>query len=294
MQKFIPILEALSERIILFSIAGAGIRWPIESSGQVNLTYSYNTEVSLEIKISIEESFARWTEVSPLNFREVEGNGIIRLFFNQNIQNVQGSLAQAHYPGTTEEAGDIMFTAAANTQSGAIFTHEIGHSLGLAHSDIREAVMYPVAHSSSGLHEDDIAGIRSLYGEGIGSVTHLPREVTQLNPHISPSMPIFPIPPPEIQFPGFEGKVEEGMADLDRDGLIDSIFLAQGSQGHLKAYLGSTGNESMSVLSFPGFYGNCALSAERDRIVVAAILPNTIHLKGYVDNLEVTSILVPT
>ena len=48
--------------------------------------------------------------------------------------------------------------------------HEIGHSLGLMHSDVHDAVMNPNhAMSAKGtdikLHIDDITGIQELYGK---------------------------------------------------------------------------------------------------------------------------------
>jgi Matrixin len=47
-----------------------------------------------------------------------------------------------------------------------IAIHEIGHSLGLGHSDTANAVMWPFVGSEEinvGLHPDDITGIQSLY-----------------------------------------------------------------------------------------------------------------------------------
>ena len=42
--------------------------------------------------------------------------------------------------------------------------HEIGHSLGLGHSNVRGSVMYPLAKIGRPvLHSDDINGIRFLY-----------------------------------------------------------------------------------------------------------------------------------
>ena len=59
-----------------------------------------------------------------------------------------------------------------------IVTHEIGHALGLAHTTVAGSVMFPAALRMNGpgtgtLTQDDIDGIRSLYGAGVGSVTPL-------------------------------------------------------------------------------------------------------------------------
>ena len=46
--------------------------------------------------------------------------------------------------------------------------HEIGHSLGLDHSNYKQAVMYPFYtgfKENLALNEDDIDGIRHLYGK---------------------------------------------------------------------------------------------------------------------------------
>ena len=49
--------------------------------------------------------------------------------------------------------------------------HEIGHALGLEHSNVRRALMYWANHSGRSvekLHQDDIDGIRAAYPPGTG------------------------------------------------------------------------------------------------------------------------------
>lgn len=49
-----------------------------------------------------------------------------------------------------------------------VAVHEIGHNLGLRHSSVRDAVMYPAYlgyKPDLKLHSDDISGIQSIYGK---------------------------------------------------------------------------------------------------------------------------------
>ena len=65
---------------------------------------------------------------------------------------------------------DVTFTSSRRFVSVDLFSvtvHELGHSLGLMHSNIPDAIMFPYYRGYSKdikLHTDDIAAIRKLYG----------------------------------------------------------------------------------------------------------------------------------
>ena len=93
------------------------------------------------------------------------------------------TLAHTFYPSPPNPepvAGDIHFDDAEEWVIGpdisvrsvdlfSVALHEVGHALGLGHSDVPGAVMYPYYHRATGLAADDVAAIRSLYAAAAGA-----------------------------------------------------------------------------------------------------------------------------
>lgn len=131
-----------------------------------------------------------WAAVANLTFTQIYTANQSRTFDvrwasgnhgdGNNFDGPHGVLAHAYYPyGINPEsiAGDIHFDEAETwslTTTYDMFSvalHELGHSLGLAHSSDSNAVMAPYYKKMTGLTSDDIAGIRALYSYGNGGPT---------------------------------------------------------------------------------------------------------------------------
>ncbi len=165
------------------------------------------------LRDAAEEAFGLWASVAPINFVEVPDVGTpvflsnsaaylaydagdfgtIRLshrFINGTDAQVgmPAAKAVAWFPSNGPHIGsDIQFdngdpwevigTPSAPDILG-ILAHEIGHTLGIGHSAINGAVMFPAALRRMGpgtglLTADDMNAVIAIYGTGVGSVTPL-------------------------------------------------------------------------------------------------------------------------
>lgn len=163
-----------------------------------------------QIRGAVEEALGLWASYAPLRFHEVEDTGPAVIsdltyppagvaqirFGHHSIDGATGQnvIAHAFYPGSGNGRDGDVHLDSDNTfrlvRGNAGFDiletllHEIGHALGLAHETLptsggQEAIMnarYVSRFNGLGtayLLQDDINGIRSLYGTGVGSVTPL-------------------------------------------------------------------------------------------------------------------------
>nr|4H2E_A Chain A, Matrix metalloproteinase-9 [Homo sapiens]4H2E_B Chain B, Matrix metalloproteinase-9 [Homo sapiens]4H3X_A Chain A, Matrix metalloproteinase-9 [Homo sapiens]4H3X_B Chain B, Matrix metalloproteinase-9 [Homo sapiens]5CUH_A Chain A, Matrix metalloproteinase-9,Matrix metalloproteinase-9 [Homo sapiens]5CUH_B Chain B, Matrix metalloproteinase-9,Matrix metalloproteinase-9 [Homo sapiens] len=150
-----------------------------------NITYwiqNYSEDLPRAV---IDDAFARafalWSAVTPLTFTRVYSRdadiviqfGVAEHGDGYPFDGKDGLLAHAFPPGPGIQ-GDAHFDDDELWSLGKgvgyslflVAAHEFGHALGLDHSSVPEALMYPMYRFTEGppLHKDDVNGIRHLYG----------------------------------------------------------------------------------------------------------------------------------
>lgn len=161
-------------------------RWPADRR---DLTYAFDPQDNLPdtAKAAFSRAFQKWAEVTPLTFTEISSYSEADLkigFFTgdhgdgEPFDGVLGTLAHAfsptngrfHLDGAENWVvdGDVTkSTVSTAVDLESVAVHEIGHLLGLGHSSVEEAIMYPTISARTrkvDLATDDIQGIQVLYG----------------------------------------------------------------------------------------------------------------------------------
>ncbi|XP_070605773.1 macrophage metalloelastase-like isoform X2 [Erythrolamprus reginae] len=149
------------------------------------LTYRINNYTPDMPRDKVERAIANavkvWSDVTPLQFRKTTGPADIEILFGSREHGDRipfdgrgGVLAHAFPPGTGR-GGDAHFDedetwSEINREINLflVAAHELGHSLGLAHSNVPGALMYPTYSymnpNTFRLPADDRRGIQSIYG----------------------------------------------------------------------------------------------------------------------------------
>jgi len=164
-----------------FSVFGRQFKWR-----QSRITYrisKYSRRSGLsqqQIRSQVAEAFRIWEDVTHLRFQRVERWANIEIRFDQIIDGKDNVLARTHTLGWHTEIIHARMSMddgepwAASYEWGKkdilpTLVHEIGHALGLDHSQNSNAIMYAYSSGQHNwkqplqLHWDDIDGIQYLY-----------------------------------------------------------------------------------------------------------------------------------
>lgn len=205
-----------------FSAQSSNFLWqqPKGKGTPITITYSFTNLfnggikggiTNAEMKAAVEEAFKLWSRYAPLNFVEIRDigpksrtrpNGADIRIGHEDLGGSGGTLGRANLKYDGELAINIAFDnrdqwetdqVSGKSDFLVVATHEIGHALGLRHEVNRDAVMYPSARDiysglgSAFLYTDDINGIRSIYGQGRGSVRPLGGTPPRPTPNPAPN-----------------------------------------------------------------------------------------------------------
>lgn len=160
-------------------------KWPLDKA---NLTYVFNTNsTSLNTTRAISRAFDKWAASTHFTFTQIQDNSStssnvtadIRIgFYSRDhgdgypFDGPYGVLAHASPP----TRGSFHLDAEEPWSIGpvpdhidleTVALHEIGHLLGLEHSSVIDAIMYPSVSDGMAkeLHGDDVQGIKDLYNK---------------------------------------------------------------------------------------------------------------------------------
>ncbi|KAL7153395.1 hypothetical protein ABFS83_04G165900 [Erythranthe nasuta] len=147
-----------------------------------NLSYSFDRNINRAARVPLQRAFKEWASVTPFKFYYIKNISLADI----HISFERGDHGDGYpFRGTIDVVahtfpppdGRVHFDAHQNWSLGGniingntidlqtVALHELGHALGLDHSMIFKAVMFPTIYQGErkGIHKDDIDGIKKLY-----------------------------------------------------------------------------------------------------------------------------------
>lgn len=167
-------------------VAKIGEGWDGAGLGSVDLGYAFSSLTgrltSDQVKGEFQKAFAEWSKHVKVRFQpasSITNQKTIHVLFGTGdhgdgypFDGRGRTLAHTFYPSPPNPepiAGDMHLDDDEPWQIGdgvdlfSVVLHELGHSLGLGHSDNPESVMYPYYRKVTALHAEDIRAIQELY-----------------------------------------------------------------------------------------------------------------------------------
>lgn len=185
---------------------GASVTWSFMGSGLktnagANSSVALSSFLPLGFEAEIQRAFDSWSRYVDIEFimatdpnvgwQDAGADAVDIRITGTDIDGERGILANSFYPPSNggAAAGDIHFDVNENWKIGfggsgfniyQVMTHEIGHAIGLAHSDTMNSIMYEFySEAVPGLQWDDVMGARAIYGARNGS-SQIPNDYSTL------------------------------------------------------------------------------------------------------------------
>jgi predicted Zn-dependent protease len=287
---------------------GNGLRWA-SNTPSINLVVETSKSVDLnatQVMSVLNQSILQYSFQTPISFTSIEGvdapdvssiSFTTEPYFGAGILAIT-SVAYNSNTGEIKEADVLVnenytFSSSATASSGTyylgdVLTHELGHLLGLSHSEVHDStMMFTAFRGQWSLAEDDSHGLNDLYAvQGLGSISG--KVVTGTSPTAFFGAKIEVISSKLGKVVGSSLSLADGAFSVGGLPLDDTYFIYVSplkSTSSIPAYFSSVISKVCSGNSFRGsFFTKCGES-ELDR-------PQGIHLSAAVSNIDVGKVSI--